>query len=89
MSEQTRSHASTILSPTSNSSSEPRLRTLNVEVPEEVYWHVRECATESRLSMKEYMAKFCREAWPYPPGGQLGTSPQTADRPATADTWQK
>jgi hypothetical protein len=46
---------------------EPKLRTLNVEVPEEVYWHVRKCATESRLSMKEYMARFCQEARPYPP----------------------
>ena len=44
----------------------PRLRAINVEVPEEVYWHIRQCATDSRLSMKDYMAKFCQEAWPYP-----------------------
>ena len=43
------------------------LRTLNVEVPEEVYWHIRKCATESRLSLKHYMAKFGREASAYPP----------------------
>jgi hypothetical protein len=43
------------------------MRTLNVEVPEEIYWHVRKCATESRLSMKEFMAIFCREAHPYVP----------------------
>jgi len=42
-----------------------RMRTLNVEVPEGVYWLVRQCATESRLSMKAFMAKFCREAHPY------------------------
>lgn len=46
---------------------EARTRTINVEVPETVYWHVRKCATESRLSMKEYMTMFCQEAWPYSP----------------------
>ncbi len=46
---------------------EARTRTINVEVPETVYWHVRKCATESRLSMKEYMAMFCQEAWTYSP----------------------
>ncbi len=44
---------------------EARKRTINVEVPETVYWHVRKCATESRLSMKEYMTRFCQEASPY------------------------
>jgi hypothetical protein len=53
-------------SPTSRSPQ--RIRTLNVEVPETVYWHVRKCATESRVSMKEYMARFCQEAHPYLPG---------------------
>ncbi len=42
-------------------------RTINVEVPQSIYWRVRECATESRLPMKEYMARLCAEAWPYPP----------------------
>ena len=42
-------------------------RTLNVEIPEDLYWHVRKCATESRLPMKEYMARFCQEARPYSP----------------------
>ena len=83
MSKQENSRLDLIGNVSSPEATEPRLRTLNVEVPEEVYWHVRQCATESRLSMKEYMAMFCREAWPYPPGGQLGTSPQTADRPVT------
>lgn len=44
-----------------------RVRTINVEVPEEVYWHVRQCATASHMSMKDYMAKFCQESRPYPP----------------------
>ena len=43
------------------------LRTLNAVVPEEVYWHVRQCATESRLSMKEFMAEFCKGARPLQP----------------------
>ncbi len=50
-----------------NAVSSCALKTLNVEVPADVYWHVRKCATESRLSMKGYMAKFCREARPYQP----------------------
>ena len=37
-------------------------RTLNVEIPEAIYWHVRKCATESRMSMKDFMAIFCNEA---------------------------
>jgi hypothetical protein len=41
-------------------------KVLNVEVPETVYWHVRRCATESRMSMKEYMAIFCTTAEPFP-----------------------
>jgi len=49
-------------------------RTINVEVPEEVYWHVRRCATQSRLSMKEFMARFCREAQVYPPRKEARTS---------------
>jgi len=41
------------------------MRTLNVEVPEEVYWHVRKCAIESRLSMKQFMSMFCLDAKPF------------------------
>ena len=41
-----------------------KTRTLNVEIPEEIYWHVRKCATDSRLSVKDYMAVFCKEAKP-------------------------
>ena len=58
-----------------------KLRTLNVVVPEKVYWHVRKCAIESRLSMKDFMALFCQEARPYPSAGERDTSPQTADLP--------
>ena len=39
-------------------------RILNVEIPESEYWHVRKCATESRMSMKEFMAEFCKMARP-------------------------
>ena len=39
-------------------------RILNVEIPESEYWHVRKCATESRMSMKEFMAEFCKMAKP-------------------------
>ena len=39
-------------------------RVLNVEIPESEYWHVRKCATESRMSMKEFMAEFCKMAKP-------------------------
>jgi len=48
-----------------NATDKVRLRTLNVEIPDETYWHVRRCATESRLSPKEFVSSFCREAHPY------------------------
>ena len=48
---------------------QPRLRTLSVEIPEEVYWHIRQCVIASRLSMKDYMTRVCREARPYSPDG--------------------
>lgn len=62
-------------------------RTINVEVPEPVYWHVRRCAIESQLSMKDYMAKFCQEAWPYPPeqsGNHPAATTGTAQHHTTA-----
>lgn len=37
-------------------------RVLNVAIPESVYWHLRQCATESRLSMKDYMSKIGKRA---------------------------
>ncbi len=42
-------------------------RTLNVVIPADAYWHVRRCATESHLALKDYMARFCLEAKPYAP----------------------
>ena len=39
-------------------------KTINVEVPEAVYWHIRRCATESKMSMKEFMGLFCGTATP-------------------------
>lgn len=39
-------------------------KVLNVSVPESVYWHIRSCASESRMSIKNFMAHFCRTATP-------------------------
>lgn len=41
-----------------------RTRVLNAKVPEQVYWHIRRCAIESRLSIKDFMAEFCKTASP-------------------------
>ena len=57
-------------------------KTLNVLVPAEAYWHVRRCATESHLSMKEYMARFCLEARPYLPDS-LQNDPSTLSSPSS------
>ena len=59
----------------------PSTKTINVEVPDWVYWHVRKFATESRLSMKEYMTRFCGEAWDYPQ--ELHSTFQAAEQPGT------
>lgn len=59
------------------SRSETPTRTINVEVPNSVYWHIRKCAIESQLSMKDYMSKFCMEAFPYRPVQSQG---ETANR---------
>lgn len=39
-------------------------KVLNVSVPASTYWHIRRCASESRMSVKAFMAKFCRTATP-------------------------
>ena len=39
-------------------------KVLNVSVPKSVYWHIRSCASESRMSIKDFMAQFCRTATP-------------------------
>lgn len=49
---------------TSDSSELQATRTLNVELPATVYWHLRECATLSRMSLKEFMSEFGRTAEP-------------------------
>lgn len=41
-----------------------RHKVLNVSLPEPVYWHVRQCASASRMSMKQFMAAFCQTAQP-------------------------
>jgi hypothetical protein len=48
--------------PDNSKMSTPETKILNVEIPESAYWHVRQCATESRMSMKDFMAIFCKEA---------------------------
>lgn len=39
-------------------------KTINVQVPDKIYWLVRECAVKSRCSMKEYVTRFCLHALP-------------------------
>lgn len=41
------------------------MKVLNVAIPESIYWHIRRCATDSRMSVKEFMAKFCKTAKPF------------------------
>lgn len=52
-----------------------RRKVLNVSVPEPVYWHIRQCANESRMSLKQFMAAFCQTAKP------IVTAPATAEGP--------
>lgn len=40
------------------------VRVLNVEIAERAYWHVRKCAAESRMSLKQFMTEFCLSAKP-------------------------
>lgn len=39
-------------------------KVLNVSIPDVVYWHIRRCAADSRMSVKAYMAAFCQTAKP-------------------------
>lgn len=50
--------------PVSDNSATAETRTLNVELPASVYWHIRECATLSRLSLKDFMSDFGTTAKP-------------------------
>ena len=51
-------------------------KVLNVLIPETVYWHIRFCASESRMSVKQFMAEFCRTATPMYP--TIAQSPESA-----------
>jgi len=51
------------------------MRVLNVAIPASAYWHIRQCATESRMSLKQFMAAFCQTAKP------IVTAPATAEGP--------
>jgi hypothetical protein len=57
-------------------SCETPTKVLNVEIPESVYWHVRRCATESRMSMKDFMSIFCKTASPITLADSETVSPQ-------------
>lgn len=48
----------------SSPGAESPTKVLNVSLPEAIYWHVRKCATESQMSVKAFMAVFCRTAKP-------------------------
>jgi hypothetical protein len=63
-------HRENNATPTGGSTAEKpcSYRVINVAVPEEVYWHIRQCATKSKMSMKDFMARFCREARHYRSG---------------------
>jgi hypothetical protein len=39
-------------------------KVLNVSVPTSVYWHIRRCASQSRMSVKAFMSEFCQTATP-------------------------
>ena len=40
------------------------LKILHVDIPEAIYWHIRECAIESRMSMKAFVTELGRTASP-------------------------
>lgn len=46
--------------------SDQQTKALNVVLPDDVYWHLRKCAIQSRMSLKEFMIQFCRRAEPIP-----------------------
>lgn len=41
-----------------------RTKVLHVDIPESIYWHIRHCAIESRLSMKAFVTELGRTAFP-------------------------
>ena len=40
-------------------------KVLHVEIPEPTYWHIRKCAIESQMSMKDFVAELGRTASPF------------------------
>lgn len=50
--------------PTDQNSSS-RTKVLHVEIPEPTYWHIRKCAIESQMSMKDFVAELGRTASPF------------------------
>ena len=64
-------------------------KVLNVSVPELVYWHIRRCASESRMSIKAFMSEFCKAAKPITPstsGNPHFTSETGKENRATSDS---
>ena len=51
--------------PAAGPSSSVRTKVLHVEIPEPTYWHIRKCAIESQLSMKDFVAELGRTASPF------------------------
>jgi len=41
-------------------------RTLNVRISASTYWHIRDCANQSRMSVKDFMERFGKLATPFP-----------------------
>lgn len=48
---------------TSNNTTQTKV--LHAEIPEATYWHIRKCAIESQLSMKDFVAELGRTASPF------------------------
>lgn len=59
-------------------SGEERSKVLHVDIPESVYWHIRQCAIESRMSVKAFVAELGRTASPLP-GGSVHTAREAVD----------
>lgn len=51
--------------PAAGPSSSVRTKVLHVEIPEPTYWHIRKCAIESQLSMKDFVTELGRTASPF------------------------
>ncbi len=42
-----------------------RTKVLHVEIPEPTYWHIRKCAIESQMSIKDFVTELGRTASPF------------------------